>query len=234
MKKRSSLSSLSSGKASIQLSSKPPPTSTEIVDDDDSDGVPTRTISSLTEPITPGYQTPRSSNEKRPMSDYDIIADIIANATAAASSKSGTYSSLSSGKASIATTPKAADPLMVSSSSTSTISTSPSTTPQKNRRSTLNSFFGTASRSKSETTISTSPAVERPKSMSRSSLLFSSSSIFGGKKRSETEEERELKDAGVTVKEIKSTLGRLVIPKEIANPMPQVKLEVPQHARLNR
>jgi hypothetical protein len=70
--------------------------------------------------------------------------------------------------------------------------------------------------------------------MSRSSLLFSSSSIFGGKKRSETEEERELKDAGVTVKEIKSTLGRLVIPKEIANPMPQVKLEVPQHARLNR
>jgi hypothetical protein len=29
-------------------------------------------------------------------------------------------------------------------------------------------------------------------------------------------------------------LGKLVVPQEIANPMPKVKLEAPQHARLNR
>lgn len=75
---------------------------------------------------------------------------------------------------------------------------------------------------------------EKPRPTSRSSLLFGTGSLFGSKKKPETEEEKELKDAGVTVKEIKGTLGKLVVPQEIANPMPQVKLEAPQHARLNR
>lgn len=214
VRKRDSFSSLSSGKASIQLSKSPKP------EDDQSIGeaTPERTLSSSTAPITPENQTPRSSNEKKPipaneMSDFDIIADIIANATAAASSKSGTYSSFSSGKASIST-----ESNLTSTASTPTLS---------NRRSTLNSFFGGAtSRSKSETTMTM--LENKPRS------LFNTSSIFGGKKRPESEEEKELKDAGVTVKEIKSTLGKLVVPREIANPMPQVKLEAPQHAKLNR
>lgn len=77
-------------------------------------------------------------------------------------------------------------------------------------------------------------APEKPRPASRSSLLFGTGSLFGSKKRHETEEEKELKDAGVTVKEIKGTLGKLVVPQEIANPMPKVNLEAPQHARLNR
>jgi hypothetical protein len=140
------------------------------------------------------------------MSDFDIIADIIANATAAASSKSGTYSSLSSGKASIA-----GDQQLNTSNSTGTSS------PRKS------GFFSSSSgRSKSETIQRTG---------SRSSLF--GTSLFS-RKRIESEEEKELRDAGVTVKEIKGTLGRLVVPNDIANPMPKVKLEAPQHARLNR
>ncbi|GAN08198.1 hypothetical protein MAM1_0193c07705 [Mucor ambiguus] len=246
LKKRSSLSSLSSGKASIQLSSK---TSTPITGADDydheSDTMPTRTVSSSTVPLTPGNQSPRTSNDNKlngpnTMSDYDIIADIIANATAAASSKSGTYSSLSSGKASIATTPSLvlSDPMMTTSSSTATTN-SITTTIATPRKSGLNTFFAaSASRSKSETTMSSSTNTiitpEKPRPTSRSSLLFGTGSLFGSKKKPETEEEKELKDAGVTIKEIKGTLGKLVVPQEIANPMPKVKLEAPQHARLNR
>lgn len=207
-RKRDSLSSLSSGKTSIPLSKSPKP------DEDGSNGetTPERTLSSSTGPITPGNQTPRSSDDNNiPASDYDIIADIIANATAAAASKAGTYSSLSSGKASIATE--------------SNVITTASTPIVHNRRSTLNSFFGGTSRSKSETTMTTKET--RPRS------LFISSSIFG-KKRPESEEEKQLKEAGVTVKEIKSTLGKLVVPREITNPMPLVRLEAPQHAKLNR
>lgn len=233
MSKRNSLSSLSSGKASIQLSSKSPstPLAAEIVDDDNaSDAIPERTVSSSTAPLTPTNQTPRNSNEKKnaqDMSDYDIIADIIANATAAASSKSGAYSSLSSGKASIASTP-VSEPIMTTTTSSSTAST-----PTTNRRSTLNTLFGGRSKSETTFTTSTTPTDTLGKSPSRSSLLFNASSLFG-KKKQETEEERELKDAGVTLKEIKGTLGKLVVPQEIANPMPIIRLEAPQHARLNR
>ncbi|KAI9357212.1 hypothetical protein BD770DRAFT_389282 [Pilaira anomala] len=234
LRKRSSLSSLSSGKASIQLSKSPnTPLSTEIVDGDNQSingAVPERTLSSSTNPpqTLSGTETPHSSsNEKSstipstPMSDFDIIADIIANATAAASSRPGTYSSLSSGKASI--TSMASEPSLTTLSSSTSTGTVPST---PNRRSTLNNLFGGGS--KSESTVSEN--LTRPSS--RSSTLFSNS-LFG-RKKVETEEEKELRDAGVEIKEIKSTLKLLVVPNEITNPMPLVKLEAPQHAKLNR
>ena len=222
LSKKNSISSLSSGKASIQISPKTPgtPLANEHLDDDSaSETMPERTVSSSTTPRTPTNQTPRSSNEKI-VSDFDIIADIIANATAAASSKSGTYSSLSSGKASIASTPVE----LVSSSSSSTAST-----PTPTRR--ISSFFGPNNRSKSETTT-TSTTPDTPSKPARSSLLFNTS-LFS-KKKPETEEEKELRDAGIIIKEIKSTMGKLVVPKEIANPMPMVRLEAPQHAKLTR
>jgi hypothetical protein len=60
-------------------------------------------------------------------------------------------------------------------------------------------------------------------------------SLFGNKKKAEEDPvKKELKDAGVEIKEIKSTLGCLVVPKDVSDPMPQVKLELPQHALLNR
>lgn len=198
LKKRDSVSSFSSGKASIQISSKQ---STPLATENE----PTRTISSSTAPQTPPENgTPRSSNDNKQQqrqsaSDFDIIADIIANATAAASSKSGTYSSLSSGKASIATTPNMT----------------------ADQASSKKGYF--VNRSKSESTV---------QRQSQRSSLFGAS-LFG-RKKAETEEEKELRDAGVTVKEIKGTLGKLVVPVEVANPMPQVKLEAPQHARLTK
>ncbi|CEP09577.1 hypothetical protein [Parasitella parasitica] len=241
LEKRDSLSSISSGQASIQLISKP---STPSAADDNieaNDAMPIRIDSSSTAPPTPGNQTPRTSDENklnRPStaSDFDIIADIIANATAAASSKTGTYSSLSSGKASIATTPTlASDPMTTTSTSSSTTTSSTATIP---RKSGLNSLFGgsSTSRSKSETTLNTTSvsAADKPRSTSRSSLLFGTISLFGSKKKHETEEEKELKDAGIMVKEIKSTLGKLVVPQDITNPIPIISIEAPQHARLNR
>ncbi|OBZ91460.1 putative membrane protein C6F6.13c [Choanephora cucurbitarum] len=244
--KRNSLSSLSSGKASIQISSKatsPGPVNDEVeCNYQGNDDTPARTASSSTVPLTVGSQTPPCEpNEKRkserPMSDIDIIADIIANAAAAASSKSGTYSSLSSGKASIAPISNTLSDHTV----TTTVSQSTVVGQRTKRRSTL-SFFG----SKSETTSSSSltqnnttsfdssSVLDKNKPNSRSSLLFSPPSFFAIKKKVETEEEKELKDAGIVVKEIKTTLGKLIVPPEVVNPMPQIKLEAPQFARLNR
>lgn len=211
-----SLSSLSSGKASIQIA--PKATSSDPSDCDrnssSSDLIPTPSTTSTIPSI--------SSNGKKETTDYEIIADIIANATAAASSKPGTYSSLSSGKASIATE-----------------------TTQQHRRSTLTNLFNSnrpRSNSAAKTSMTSNSHHKRQSTGSstsssnshRSSLIFGAS-LFGIKKKTEEDPaKRELRDAGVEVKEIKSTLGCLVVPKEVSNPMPQVKLELPQHARLNR
>ncbi|ORE01157.1 DUF726-domain-containing protein [Rhizopus microsporus var. microsporus] len=217
VKMTTSLSSLSSGKASIQIA--PKATSSEPSDCDrnssSSDLIPTPSTTSTIPSI--------SSNEKKETTDYEIIADIIANATAAASSKSGTYSSLSSGKASIATE-----------------------TTKQHRRSTLTNLFSSnrpRSNSAAKAPMTSNSHHKRQSTGSstsssnshRSSLIFGAS-LFGIKKKAEEEDpaKRELRDAGVEVKEIKSTLGCLVVPKEVSNPMPQVKLELPQHARLNR
>ncbi|KAI8644390.1 hypothetical protein BD408DRAFT_363199 [Parasitella parasitica] len=246
LKKRNSLSLISSGKAAVQLTSKSPTSSASDDNDNANDAMPTRTASSSTAPLTPVNQTPRTSDENKPNrpstpSDFDIIADIIANATAAASSKTGTYSSLSSGKASIATTPTlASDLLTTTSTSSSTTTSSTTATAATPRKSGLTSLFGgsSKSRSKSEATMGNSTSVvsaaDKPRSASRTSLLFGTGLLFGTKKKLETEEEKELKDAGVIVKELKGTLGKLVVPQDIANPMPKVKLEAPQHARIIR
>lgn len=222
LKKASSFSSLSSGKASIQLS-KSPAADTQSLNET----IPERTVSSSsTEPRTTSCS---NDNEKRAsqLSDFDIIADIIANATAAASSRPGTYSSLSSGKASI-TSSMSSEPSLTTTCSTTTSTT---TTSNNRRATTLNNLFGGGSKSESTSLESASRITT---SSSRSSNLFSSTSSLFGRKKVETEEEKELRDAGVEIKEIKSTLKLLVVPNEITNPMPLIKLEAPQHARLNR
>ncbi|KAI7897975.1 uncharacterized protein BX663DRAFT_526643 [Cokeromyces recurvatus] len=238
-KGRSSISSFSSSKASIQYQIKQ--TTLSSADDNqvnfqNDNTLPTRTnSSSIIDPATPGNQTPSymsyekqepTLNGSSTISDMDIIADIIANATAAASSKSGTYSSLSSGKASIATSTVNIESTVVASSSSSSLNTSSQVA--ANRTSAFTNFFNISSRrSKSETIL----ASEKPKITPRSSLL--SSSFFGNSKKKAVLSE-EWKEVDVEVKEIKSTLGTLVVPKEIINPMPKIKLEAPQHARLNR
>ncbi|KAI9257662.1 hypothetical protein BY458DRAFT_294428 [Sporodiniella umbellata] len=200
-------SSLLLDRASIQLKkSYTAPTLDEI-----------RKSSSSEEISTESVSTPPNSKlslyDKKEMSDYDIIADIISNATAAAASKSGTYSSLSSGKASIASDPRS--------------------------RNSLNSIFG-SSRSRSEPiSIPTLDSSHKRQStgsnsLKKSSLMFGSN-IFGKKKPIDQDpSKKELQEAGIEIKEIKGTLGCLVVPKDVSDPMPQVKLEPPQHALLNK
>ncbi|KAG1468052.1 hypothetical protein G6F56_004060 [Rhizopus delemar] len=206
IKMAGSPSSLSSDRASIQLSKMHSPEPSDYV----------RKSSSSEEVSTGSASTLPSSNpslhEKKEMTDYEIIADIIANATAAASSKSGAYSSLSSGKASIAVDSRS--------------------------RSSMSSFFG-SNRSRSEPiSIPNLDNDSKRQSTGSSSLKRSSlfgTSLFGKKKMQELDPaKKELKDAGVEIKEIKGTLGCLVVPKDVSDPMPQVKLELPQHALLNR
>ncbi|EIE79619.1 hypothetical protein RO3G_04324 [Rhizopus delemar RA 99-880] len=210
IKMANSPSSLSSGKASIQITSKAQ--SSEPLDFDrtssSSEAVSTGSTSTLP-------SSSPSSHEKKELTDYDIIADIIANATAAAAAKSGAYSSLSSGKASIAVDPRS--------------------------RHSINGLLG-SERSRSEpisipihdSTSKRQSTSSSSSSLKRSTLLFGSG-LFGNKKKIEEDPaKKELKDAGIEIKEIKSTLGRLIVPKDVSDPMPQVKLELPQHARLNR
>ncbi|KAI8979612.1 hypothetical protein BDF20DRAFT_521103 [Mycotypha africana] len=190
-------------------------------------------------------------NNTTAMSEYDIIADILANATAAASSKAGTYSSLSSGKASIATTPSNSTEQHSQQQSMTRSSSSISIAAKK-------SFFGLrfnkldptldniATTTKTSTsilyndnnndmeTISSTTNTNVQPTSTASRFFTGAASIFNIRKKQETEEEKELREAGVQVKEIKGTLGTLVVPKEIANPMPQVRLEAPQFARLNK
>jgi hypothetical protein len=41
-------------------------------------------------------------------------------------------------------------------------------------------------------------------------------------------------DVAIEIKEIKTTLGKMVVPGDVVHPMPKINLEMPQHARINR
>ncbi|KAI9302279.1 hypothetical protein BJ944DRAFT_122744 [Cunninghamella echinulata] len=248
----SSLSSLSSGKASIQLPNK----STSLVsnnENDDSKENPTGSVSTsssinkegkeqqmvisntttTTAPNTATATTNDTSNQKiksdtvsGDITDMDIIADILANATAAAAlNKNGTYSSISSGKASITSTPT-------------------TKTNQSNRAS---GFFKGFTRSRSDTTTSMSSNQSKTENTNSQPAKSHSSSSFNPatpKKstsitstfwsRKSTTKPPEIEEMGVEVKEIKTTLGKMVVPGEVVHPMPKINLEMPQHARINR
>ncbi|KAI8370648.1 uncharacterized protein BYT42DRAFT_647867 [Radiomyces spectabilis] len=236
-----SLSSLSSGKASIQLAedhrpkpfSSSPPTSiqrnstTTTTTTTTDPNIPslsfsypsTRTPSSSTQGtvaqgLCPSSSSPGIRTDVEP-SDDDIIADILAKATVAAASKSGTYSSLSSGKASI----------------------SPSVSSQTNEADrTSKTFFGMTTRSKSDTTMTVASSKTSGPSQSENTSMTSifRRSLFKKRGVSDDVVTRELLDAGVQIKEIKSTLGCMVVPEDIVNPMPTITLEMPKHARVNR
>ncbi|KAI9280604.1 hypothetical protein BC943DRAFT_330745 [Umbelopsis sp. AD052] len=171
---------------------------------------------------------PSSEPEERPppvplissQTDMDLIAGIIANATAAASSKTGSYSSLSSGKASLA-------PRLTPSASASTQNSSSANVTEKRA---FRDLFG--SRPK-VTHAATAPAQVPVKDVKAepASTSFFSKSLFGRRKDDLSDPNQlELVEAGVEVKELKSTLGTMVVPHEISNPLPKVTLEMPKHA----
>lgn len=149
--------------------------------------------------------------------DDEIIAEIIAKATAV-SKASGQYSSLSSGRASIAKTRSSdSSPLPVMTQSLSESSSKPPSI----------------------------RSIDNHRSSTSNPRNSISSSIFGKlvtgssnkKKSSSSDDEKarqELAEAGIEVKEIKSTLGRMVVPDDVVNPMPKITLEKPQYARVNR
>ncbi|KAI9491729.1 hypothetical protein BDB00DRAFT_959307 [Zychaea mexicana] len=145
------------------------------------------------------------------VSDQDIIADIIAKA-AAVSKSSNNYSSLSSGRASIAQH-RPDSPTMTQSSSDTTASMR----------------FSAAVEDNSNTSAPSRRSIS-------SSSLFSKSLLFNKnrKKSSEEQGQQELSEAGIEVKELKSTLGRMVVPEDVVNPMPKFSLEKPNFARVNR
>ncbi|KAG2174966.1 hypothetical protein INT43_006028 [Umbelopsis isabellina] len=154
-------------------------------------------------------------------SDLDLIAGIIANATAAASSKTGSYSSLSSGKASVVPRP---------SISTSTSTQSITKSPSAEKRAFRDLFGNGGSRAKPSPTLSNSSKDTKQDSASSS---FFGKGLFGKRKEDVSDpSQQELAEAGVEVKELKSTLGTMVVPHQVSNPVPKVTLEMPKHARL--
>lgn len=257
MTRGSSVSSLKSGKASIQY---PPPKTKcnphqpENTNNNDamSDVVstttaapngtnsaptaPTAAVPSLSEsaqpeapPSSPPSQPARIStsspepNQNEPNNrhvipnDDEIIAEIIAKATAV-SKASGQYSSLSSGRASIAKTRSSdSSPLPVMTQSLSESSSKPpSIRSIDNHRS----------------------STSNPRNSMSSSIFSKLVTGSSNKKKSSSSDDekarQELAEAGIEVKEIKSTLGRMVVPDDVVNPMPKITLEKPQYARVNR
>lgn len=243
----SSLSSLSSGKASIQLPNKSTPLVSNNENDDSKENASgsVSTSSSINKEgkeqqvvisntaTTATATTNETSNQKikcdtasDDVTDMDIIADILANATAAAAlNKNGTYSSISSGKASITSTPT-------------------TKTNQSNRAS---GFFKGFTRSRSDTTTSMSSNQSKAENTNSQPAKSHSSTSFNPatpKKstsitstfwsRKSTTKPPEIEEMGVEVKEIKTTLGKMVVPGEVVHPMPKINLEMPQHARINR
>ncbi|KAI8332504.1 hypothetical protein BC941DRAFT_436869 [Chlamydoabsidia padenii] len=240
-------SSLSSGTASIQLPSKTlaavamenslsanagssssttskesmsSPSSSTMVQPNSIDDTQRSLDNATTQPSTPSATT---TSLVQGVSDMDIIADIIANATAAAASKSGTYSSMSSGKASITTTPPA--------SATGT---------PKSSKSRTSGFFG-FSRSRSETTSAIEPIQQQEQQdtttpiKSRSSSSSATASSFWSRNiKKNSIPPQPTDDVEIEIKEIKTTLGKMVVPSEVIHPMPKINLEMPQHARINR
>jgi hypothetical protein len=154
----------------------------------------------------------------------DLIAGIIANATAAASSKTGSYSSLSSGKASLAPRPS-------TSTSTSDETTSSATVTEK--RPFRDLFGGSRAKGSNTNTTTTSSNSSRELKTETSSSSFFGKGLFGRRKDELSDPNQlELVEAGVEVKELKSTLGTMVVPHQVSNPLPKVTLEMPKHARL--
>lgn len=148
--------------------------------------------------------------------DDEIIAEIIAKATAV-SKASGQYSSLSSGRASIAkarSSDSSPPPIMTQSLSESS-----------SRPASIRSIDNHRS------------STSHPRN-SMSSSIFSKLVTGGSNKKKPIKDDekarQELAEAGIEVKEIKSTLGRMVVPDDVVNPMPKITLEKPQYARVNR
>ncbi|ORY91963.1 hypothetical protein BCR43DRAFT_497558 [Syncephalastrum racemosum] len=83
--------------------------------------------------------------------------------------------------------------------------------------------------STSETTQQSDRAEQR-RSTSSSSLF----SKLKPRKQKADKDQQDLYDAGIEVKEIKSTLGRMVVPDDVVNPMPKITLEKPSFARTYR
>lgn len=160
-------------------------------------------------------ETNNNNNNVIP-NDDEIIAEIIAKATAV-SKASGQYSSLSSGRASIAKT-RSSDssppPIMTQSLSESS-----------SRPASIRSIDNHRS------------STSHPRN-SMSSSIFSKLVTGGSNKKKPIKDDekarQELAEAGIEVKEIKSTLGRMVVPDDVVNPMPKITLEKPQYARVNR
>ncbi|CAO3594396.1 unnamed protein product [Absidia cylindrospora] len=234
---------------------------------------------STAQPPTISSSSSSSSSTQTPapivegISDMDIIADILANATAAASSKAGTYSSMSSGKASISTTAPSTPATAVAATSTNAAMMKSSSSSRSRGSS---GFFG-FTRSRSETTqtsasapvtstdltthtdttapinsnsnssndnITCDPAVitTTKNTTNRSSLSFwtrnskksTTTSVSNNNSIPADQQQALVEECGVEIKEIKTTLGKMVVPGEVIHPMPKVNLEMPQHARINR
>ncbi|KAI9029050.1 hypothetical protein CLU79DRAFT_525773 [Phycomyces nitens] len=252
------LSSFSSGKASIQMTVQQAPKPT----DQYSPGASTSPLSNSLEDTNGPSKSPLSDKKladdstlaglestrkgstdgssksiTEGLSDNDIIADIIASATAAASSKSGTYSSLSSGKASITSTNLTSETDQTKSKGFFSItgrSKSETLTTESVQQFSTNIQNTSSETLRSQSVPNIVPASNNTTNSNRSSLF--GLSLFGKKKNpfADDEAHQALKEAGVEIKEIKTTLGCSIVPDTVANPMPIVVLEAPQHARINK
>ena len=166
-------------------------------------------------------EAPSSQRIKR-SSTEDSLAAVLAAAIQMSSVPLKQRSSLSTGRASVIIPSRSSQHDMSRRDSDSSISSDDCSSPKtpSNKRP-LSSYFFYGS-GKKEPVAPASPSIENDTPGRSSGIETVQEDSFGLK---------DLVDRGIHVKEISSTMKTMVVPDEVLNPMPSVKLERPRFAR---
>lgn len=166
-------------------------------------------------------ETPSSQRIKR-SSTEDSLAAVLAAAIQMSSVPLKQRSSLSTGRASVIIPSRSSQHDMSRRDSDSSISSDDCSSPKTpSSKRPLSSYFFYGS-GKKEPVAPASPSIENDAIGRSSGIETAQEDLFGLK---------DLVDRGIHVKEISSTMKTMVVPDEVLNPMPSVKLERPRFAR---
>ncbi|KAI8575384.1 hypothetical protein K450DRAFT_262160 [Umbelopsis ramanniana AG] len=162
-----------------------------------------------------------SSQRMKRSSTEDSLAAVLAAAIQMSSVPLKQRSSLSTGRASVIISSRTSQQDMSRRDSDSSISSDDCSSPKTpSSKRPLSSYFFYGSGKKEPL----SPAIENDTPARSSEVESVEEDTFGLK---------DLVDRGIHVKEIYTTMKTMVVPDEILNPMPSIKLERPRFARIN-
>jgi hypothetical protein len=167
-------------------------------------------------------QSETTCHRMKRSSTEDSLSAVLAAAIQMSSVPLKQRSSLSTGRASVIISPRPSQQDMIRRNSNSSISSDESSSPKtpSNKRPLSHYFFYTSG--KKERVFPSSPPIENGTNGSGGAIESVQDDMFGMK---------DLVDRGINVKEISTTMKTMIVPDEVLNPMPSVKVERPRFAR---